>query len=238
MFHLDDYINLKARVETRMKISVMTSTGDDNPISAEEKGDLEYRKQQLQRLMDEVVDIEEMGNGISIMDMGLNEFRLDLLEYMKNNPDIAHTPFGMHAVVGSTPDATEGVIYILKNLSNGVNINSQNRLHPFYMVYISDNKEVVANHLAPKKMLDLIRYMCKGKSEPILELCRDFNKATKDGRKMDKYSDLLEASIGSIITVKEESDVDSLFSLGETSALTNKISGLDDFELICFLVVY
>jgi len=234
---LDDYINLKARVETRMKISVMTSTGDDNPISAEEKGDLEYRKQQLQRLMDEVVDIEEMGSGISIMDMGLNEFRLDLLDYMKSNPDIAHTPYGMHAVVGSSTDAPEGVIYILKNLSNSVNINNQNRLHPFYMVYISNNAEVICNHLAPKKMLDMIRYMCKGKSEPLLELCRDFNKSTKDGRKMDKYSALLESSIGSIISVKEESDVDSLFSLGETSALTNKISGLDDFELICFLVI-
>jgi len=234
---LDDYINLKARVETRMKISVMTSTGDDNPISAEEKGDLEYRKQQLQRLMDEVVDIEEMGSGISIMDMGLNEFRLDLLDYMKSNPDIAHTPYGMHAVVSSSTDAPEGVIYILKNLSNSVNINNQNRLHPFYMVYISNIGEVICNHLAPKKMLDLIRYMCKGKSEPLLELCRDFNKSTKDGRKMDKYSALLESSIGSIISVKEESDVDSLFSLGETSALTNKISGLDDFELICFLVI-
>jgi SNF2 family DNA or RNA helicase len=234
---LDDYINLKSRVETRMKISVMTSTGDDNPISAEEKGDLEYRKQQLQRLMDEVVDIEEMGNGISIMDMGLNEFRLDLLEYMKSNPDIAHTPYGMHALVGSTTDSPEGVIYILKNLSNSVNINNQNRLHPFYMVYISNGGDVICNHLAPKKMLDLIRYMCKGKSEPQLELCSDFNKATKDGRKMDKYSELLEASIGSIIRVKEESDVDSLFTVGETSALTNRISGLDDFELICFLVV-
>ncbi|MCX6244651.1 MAG: helicase-related protein [Bacteroidetes bacterium] len=234
---LDDYINLKARVETRMKMSVMTSTGDDNPISAEEKGDLEYRKQQLQRLMDEVVDIEEMGNGISIMDMGLNEFRLDLMEYMKSNPDIAHTPNGMHAVVGSSTDEPEGVIYILKNLSNSVNINNQNRLHPFYMVYTSNAGDVICNHLAPKKMLDMIRYLCKGKSEPLTELCRDFNKATKDGRKMEKYSELLGSSIGSIIRVKEESDVDSLFSVGETSALTNKISGLDDFELICFLVV-
>jgi hypothetical protein len=106
------------------------------------------------------------------------------------------------------------------------------------MVYISYTGEVICNHLAPKKMLDLIRLMCKGKSEPQLELCRDFNKITKDGRKMDKYSELLEASIGSIIKVKEESDVDSLFTVGETSALTNKISGLDDFELICFLVVH
>ncbi|MCK9436528.1 MAG: SNF2-related protein, partial [Synergistaceae bacterium] len=105
---LDDYINLKARVETRMKISVMTATGDDNPISEEEKGDLEYRKQQLQRLMDEVVDIEEMSSGISIMDLGLNEFRLDLLDYMKSDPDIQHAPFGLHTIVEAQEDAPEG----------------------------------------------------------------------------------------------------------------------------------
>ena len=85
---LDDYINLKSRVETRMKISVMTSTGDDDLINPEEKGDLEYRKQQLQRLQEEVVDLEDMSHGISIMDLGLNEFRLDLLEYMKTHEDI------------------------------------------------------------------------------------------------------------------------------------------------------
>lgn len=112
---LDDYINLKGRVETRMKISVMSSTGDDNPISEEEKGDLEYRKQQLQRLMDEVVDIEDMTNGISIMDLGLNEFRLDLLEYMKDNPDVQSAPFGLHAVVGSKgSDTPKGVFFVLK----------------------------------------------------------------------------------------------------------------------------
>ena len=91
---LDDYINLKARVETRMRISVMTSTGDDDLINAEEKGDLEYRKQQLKRLQEEVVDIEEMSNGISIMDLGLNEFRMDLLDYMKTNPDVEKAPHG------------------------------------------------------------------------------------------------------------------------------------------------
>lgn len=234
---LDDYINLKARVETRMKISVMAATGDDNLISAEEKGDLEYRKQQLKRLMDEVVDIEDMGSGISIMDMGLNEFRLDLLEYMKGNPDIAHSPFGMHSIVNTTNDAPVGVIYILKNLTKGVNIDNQNRLHPFYMVYISQQEEVICNHLSPKKMLDTMRFMCKGKAEPILELCREFNKETKDGRKMNKYSKLLESAISSIINVKDESDIDSLFSIGESTALKNRISGLNDFELICFLVV-
>jgi SNF2 family DNA or RNA helicase len=235
---LDDYINLKSRVETRMKISVMTSTGDDNPISDEEKGDLEYRKQQLQRLMDEVVDIEDMTNGISIMDLGLNEFRLDLLEYMKDNPDVQSAPFGLHAVVGSKgADTPKGVFYVLKNISKSVNIDNQNRLHPFYMVYISDNEDIICNHLSPKKTLDLMRYLCKGNSEPLLKLCSDFNKETQDGRKMGNYSGLLQSAISSIINVKEEKDIHSFFTAAETSSVVNKITGLGDFELICFLVV-
>ena len=134
---LDDYINLKNRVEMRMKISVMTSTGDDDLINADEKGDLEYRKAQLQRLQEEVVDIEDMSSGISIMDLGLNEFRLDLLEYIKNHPDIDRAPHGMSAVVPASADAPAGVVFVLKNINGGVNINNQNRLHPFYMVYIA-----------------------------------------------------------------------------------------------------
>lgn len=143
----------------------------------------------------------------------------------------------MHAVVPANDEAKQGVIYILKNINNGVNIDNQNRLHPFYMVYISKSKEVICNHLQPKKMLDFIRFMCKGMKDPYLKLCETFNKETRDGRKMDEYSTLLEQSISSIINVKEESDLDSFFTSSETSALTNKISGLNDFELICFIVV-
>ncbi len=234
---LDDYINLKARVETRMKISVMTATGDDNPISEDEKGDLEYRKQQLQRLMDEVVDIEEMSSGISIMDLGLNEFRLDLLDYMKSDPDIHHAPFGLHAIVEACDDVPEGVFYILKNISNGVNIDNQNRLHPFYMVYISTGENVICNHLSPKKLLDTMRQLCKGSSEPILKLCRKFNRETHDGRKMDRYSRLLEAAIGSIVKVRNEKEIESFFTTAEALPSGAAIKGLHDFELICFLVV-
>lgn len=234
---LDDYIKLKGRVEARMKVTVMTATGDDNLISDEEKGDLQYRKEQLKRLQEEVVDIEDMDTGINIMDLGLNEFRLDLLAYMKDNPDIAHTPFGMSAVVGSSDFVKPGVIYVLKNRNNGVNINNQNLLHPFYMVYISHEGEVICDHLSPKNMLDNMRAACRGKHEPDKALCSVFNKETKDGREMRHYSDLLQEAIHSIIEVKEESDIMSLFSAGETTALRNKISGLDDFELICFLVI-
>ena len=234
---LDDYINLKSRVETRMKISIMTSTGDDDLINPEEKGDLEYRKQQLKRLQEEVVDIEDMSTGISIMDLGLNEFRLDLLDYIKTHEDLEKKPKGLHAVVPATEENPEGVIFVLKNINNSINIDNQNRIHPFYMVYIGIDGEVICDYLNPKKLLDIVRLLCRGKSEPIWNLCERFNKETDDGRNMGDVSQLLSDAINSIIDVKEESDIDSLFSAGGTSALMSEISGLDDFELICFLVV-
>lgn len=234
---LDEYINLKGRVETRMKISVMTSTGDDDLINPEEKGDLEYRKQQLKRLQEEVVDIEDMSSGISIMDLGLNEFRLDLLEYVKNHGDLDKKPKGMHAVVPATDELPKGVIFILKNINNSINIDNQNRIHPFYMVYIGNDGEVICDYLNPKKMLDDIRLLCRGKKEPIKGLCQQFNEETDDGRNMSEMSEILGEAIDSIINCKEENDIDSLFSAGGTSALMSTVSGLDDFELICFLVV-
>ena len=231
---LDEYIDLKERVETRMKISVMTSTGDDDLINQEEKGDLAYRREQLKKLQTEVVDLEDMTNGISIMDLGLNEFRMDLLAYIKDHPSLDHTPFGIHAVVrGEKP----GVIFVLKNVNEKINIEGQNRLHPFYMVYVGNDGEIICNHLQPKDTLDVMRQLAKDKSEPDLEACRLFNHKTKDGRDMAKVSELLEQSIASIIDAKDESDIESFFDSGQTTFLSGNFSGLDDFELICFMVV-
>ncbi len=234
---LDDYINLKSRVETRMKIVDMTATGDDNVLSPEEKGDLEYRKAQLKRLQEEVVDIEDMSSGISIMDLGLNEFRLDLLEYVKNHEDLNKKPKGLHAVVPATEENPQGVIFVLRNVNDSVNIDNQNRIHPFYMVYIANDGNIICDYLNPKRLLDTVRLLCRGKFEPLTTLCKQFNKETDDGRNMTRLSALLNEAIVSIINKKEESDIDSLFSSGGTSALVSMVSGLDDFELICFLVV-
>ena len=231
---LDEYINLKSRVETRMRISVMTATGDDDYINQEEEGDLEYRRNQLKKLQEEVVDLEDMTNGVSIMDLGLNEFRMDLLSYMKEHENIDHTPFGIHALVrGEKP----GVIFVLKNVNEKINIRNQNRLHPFYMVYIGMNGEAVTTHLQPKDTLDIMRHLAKGKSIPDKKLCDIFNRATHDGRNMEKVSRLLEDSIMTIIDAKDEGDIDSFFSGGQTTFLSGGFSGLDDFELICFMVV-
>jgi hypothetical protein len=234
---LDEYINLKSRVETRMKISVMAATGDDDLINAEEKGDLEYRKAQLERLQNEVVDIEEMQSGVSIMDLGLNEFRLDLLDYIKTHGNLDKIPFGLHAVVPASGSYPSGVVFVLKNINGGVNIDNRNRLHPFYMVYIGDNGEAFCDHLSPKEMLDTMRFLCKGKTAPITELCGTFNAETKDGHDMRRYSKLLDEAINSIIDVRAKSELDGFLSGEAVSFLSSKISGLDDFELICFLVV-
>lgn len=234
---LDEYINLKSRVETRMKVSVMTSSGDDDPINAEEKGDLEYRRVQLKRLQEEVVDIEDMTSGISIMDLGLNEFRLDLLEYLKKHEDIETAPKGLHAVVSRSSDYPAGVVFVLRNINDSVNIDNRNRVHPFYMVYVGEAGEIVCDYLNPKRLLDAMRFLCRGKNEIFRELCNQFNKETDDGRNMLGTSELLSKAINSIIDAKEGSDIDSLFKKGGTSALLSAVSGLDDFELICFLVI-
>ena len=234
---LDEYINLKGRVEARMKVSVLTATGDDNILSPEEKDDLEYRKQQLERLKEDVVDLEEMNTGVSIMDLGLNEFRLDLLEYINNNNDVEHTPLGLHAVVKGNEQTPPGTIYVLKNRTAGINIDHKNQLHPFYMVYIKDDGEVVVDHLHPKDLLDKMRLICKSVSKPDLHLCKDFNKETRDGLRMGKYSDLLSNAIESIVSKKEESDIDSFLDGYAGNLFSEEVSGLDDFELICFLVI-
>ena len=234
---LDDYIKLKGRVESRMKATVITSTGDDNLLSVDEKGDLEYRRNQLKKLQNEVLDIEDMDTGVNIMDLGLNEFRLDLLANLKEHPNMDLTPFGMSAVVSASELVEPGVMYVLKNKNNAVNIDRSNLLHPFYMVYISHTGTVICDHLSPKKLLDKMRYACKDKTEPDMTLCKQFNKETRDGKNMRHYSNLLQSVIESIITVKEESDIDYFLNGVQGNLFSNEFRGLDDFELICFLVI-
>ena len=235
---LDEYINLKERVENRMMIADVTATGDDNVLSAQ-SNDVSYRKEQLRRLQEEVIEMEDLKTGVSITDLGLNDFRMDLLNYVKANGDMTGIPSGMHAVVPAAPDRglLPGVIFTLRNLNQGVNINQQNRLHPYYLVYIGQDGEVITNHTEVKSLLDLVRSACKGQGQPIPAIYQLFNQVTEDGRNMQVYSDLLGKAIRSMIDVKEDKDLDSLFSGGSTTALVNTIAGLDDFELVTFLVI-
>ncbi len=234
---LDEYINLKGRVEGRMKIVNITSTGNYNPIDQADNAELEYRKIQLEKIQNEVVDLEDMNTGVSIMDLGLNEFHLDLQEMLKKYGDAEHLPNGIHAVARGDQDNPPGVIFVLKNINHGVNIDKQNRLHPFYLVYITEDGTVAINHLHPKELLDTLRHLAKGADTPLAELVISFNYQTSNGQDMSRYTKLLTEAIQSMIDTKKEADVDSLFSTGGTTALTSEIKGLDDFELINFLVI-
>lgn len=235
---LDEYINLKERVENRMVIADVTATGDDNVLTAK-SSEITYRKEQLRRLQDEVIELEDLKTGVSITDLGLNDFRMDLLSYVKANGDLASTPNGMHAVVPARPEVGlhPGLIFALRNRNQAINVDQQNRLHPYYLIYIANDGQVIVNHTEVKSLLDLVRSSCKGLSEPVQAICRLFNRQTDEGRDMKACSDLLSAAIRSIVDVKEEKDLDSLFSGGGTTALVNSIVGLDDFELVAFLVI-
>lgn len=235
---LDEYINLKERVESRMMIADVTATGDDNVLSAQ-ANDVSYRKEQLRRLQEEVIELEDLKTGVSITDLGLNDFRMDLLKYVKANGELSKVPSGMHAVVPAKPELglCPGVIFTLRNRNPSVNVSQHNRLHPHYLVYINREGDVIHDHTEVKRLLDLARSCCKGQDKPIVDVCQRFNRETADGRRMQPYSDLLGKAIRSMIEVKEEKDLDSLFSGSKTTALVNTIAGLDDFELITFLVI-
>ncbi len=220
-----------------MVIADVTATGDDNPLSAK-ANDLSYRKEQLRRLQEEVIEMEDLKTGVSITDLGLNDFRMDLLNYVKVNSDLGGLPNGLHAVVPPNENGLNpGVIFALRNRNKGVRIALHNRLHPYYLVYVGNDGEVITDHTEVKRLLDMVRNACSGKKEPIADVCKIFNQSTDDGRNMEPYSELLGKAINSIIDIKEDSDLDSLFSVGRTTALVETVSGLDDFELIAFVVV-
>lgn len=235
---LDDYINLKSRVEARMHMMDMTATWEDNVLT-NESSDLAFRKKQLERLQEEVVDIEDMDTGISIMDLWLNDFRMDLINYINENGRLDGLPYWMHAVCKKnlSKGIDEGVIFVMKNINNDVNIENTNQLHPFYIVYISHKWEILSNHLSVKHTLDILKSLSKWHTSAIKEVYELFNEETKDGKNMSHYSQLLNQAIESIIHVKDDGDIESLFQQGGTTALINTIKWLKDFELITFMVI-
>jgi len=235
---LDEYINLKERVENRMVIADLAATADDNVLTPE-ASDAEFRKEQLRKLQDEVIELEDVRTGVSITDLGLNDFRMDLLGYIKEYGDLAGAPKGLHAVVPADREKglRPGALFVLRNVNADGHLNRGNRLHPHYLVYLDDEGQVIADHTEVKHLLDLIRAGCRSRDEPAWEVCRAFNTTTRDGGEMGHYSHLLTEAIRSMIDVTEERDVDSLFSPGHTTALVQTIAGLDDFELIAFLAI-
>lgn len=235
---LDEYINLKERVENRMVIADLAGTADDNVLTLEDS-DAAFRKEQLRKLQDDVIELEDVRTGVSITDLGLNDFRMDLLGYLKEYGDLAATPKGLHAVVPADPakGLEPGVIFALRNINADENINRGNRLHPHYLVYLGDDGTVIADHTEAKHLLDLLRVGCRSYDQPVADVVRAFNEATGEGADMGRYSQLLTDAIHSMIDITEERDIDSLFTSGHTTALAQTIAGLDDFELVAFIAV-
>jgi len=242
---LDEYINLQQRVKGRMVLLDVSATGEENVIETnanKEMKDLEYRKKQLQKLQNEVVDLEDISGAISITDLTFNDFKIELMEYMKTKrKTLDEAPNGMYAVAKideSISDVVKpGVIFTLRQVMGKEQTKEQNPLFPYYMVYITDDGQVQLSFLHAKKILDYYKKLCSGKNEVLKELVEEFNKETNDGRRMEHYSDLLEASIENIIGKKQDIGVSSLFSKGGTTMQKSLFDGIEDFELITFLVL-
>lgn len=236
---LNEYINLTDRVKSRMTIVDQTATADDNLLNPDDQID-DYREVQIKKLQQgENIDLEDTDNSISISDLGLNEFRMDAAEFIKTYGEPTRVPKGMHAVINKDESRgiVPGVIFVLKNYNDNVNIKSQNLLHPYYLAYLDEKGNIINTHLQVKQILDVLRVASKGQTEPILQAYSKFNRETDDGLKMEKYNKLLGDAISTIIEVKEQSDIASLLD-GDIDVLKGtKIKGLDDFELIAFVVV-
>lgn len=242
---LDEYINLEARVQGRMVLLDVSATGEENLIEHDETrqmNDLQYRKSQLERLQTEVVDLEDISGGISITDLTFNDFRVDLMEYMKTHrKKLDDAPMGMYAV--STPKGElresikPGVIFTLRQVRGMEQTREQNALFPYYMVYITDDGAVSFSFLHTRKILDYYKKLCSGHKEVLVDFVAEFNRETNEGHDMNRYSRLLEAAVQNLIGKKQEIGVASLFSKGGTTLQKELFNGVEDFELVTFLVI-
>ena len=238
---LDEYINLENRVKNRMVMLDLTATGDDDLLTAESKN-LRYRENQLKQLQNEVMDVEDLQGGISITDLTLDDFIMSLDRYMKEYPDVLEKyPTGVYAVTDipskNKDECVTGVIYCLKQKKYTENHEAATSLYPYYLVYVNSDGSIHVNNTNPKKILDLYKVLCQGKTEPVDKLIKKFNKNTKNGSDMSDYTYLLEQAVYDIKGVVQQKGIQSLFQIGQSTILDNSVSGLNDFELVSFLVV-
>lgn len=239
--NLDEYINLENRVKNRMVMLDLTATGDDDLLSAESKN-LKYRENQLKQLQNEVMDVEDLQGGISITDLTLDDFIMSLDRYMKEHPNVLEKyPTGVYAIADipekNKNECASGVIYCLKQKKYTDNQEAATSLYPYYLVYVKSDGTIHVKNTNPKKILDLYKVLCQGKNEPIEKLVKQFNKNTKNGSDMSDYTYLLEQAVYDIKGVMEQRGIQSLFQIGQSTLLDDTVSGLNDFELVSFLVV-
>jgi SNF2 family DNA or RNA helicase len=245
---LNKYIDLKNRVEARMALVDMAATAEDNVLQAEDlevliHEDLGYRDRQLLRLKDEVLDLEDFNETVSLNEFTLDDFRMELASYIEANKSVLEqAPFGLYAVV---PAHTEyaiikpGVIYCLKQQQEAKGNETVNTIQPYFLVYIRDDGEVRYNFTAPKQILEIFRAVCQGQEEPYAKLCELFDEQTKNGKEMDQYSDLLEKSINAIASQFAKKSAGNLFTGrgGKLTDTSKQVKYSTDFELITWLII-
>ncbi len=245
---LDEYINLEARVSGRMVLLDISATGEENVIDENAKGmnDLEYRRKQLQQLKDAVVDLEDMAGGVSITDLTLNDFRMDLSDYMKQNLDkLEQAPLGLCSAVALDEELADeglkpGVIFCLKNIRQGrqaVQVDDNYPLAPYFLVYVSDEAVIELNFTQSKKVLDLMKRQAFTYAEVDQMAAEHVNVTTKNGRDMEHYQHLLAVAVDSIAGKSEEKGVESLFTKGGTVLTATSSQGIEDFSVVSYLIL-
>lgn len=243
---LDEYINLEARVSGRMVLLDISATGEENVIEQDAAGgmnDLEYRRKQLHQLQNTVVDLEEMSGGVSITDLTLNDFRMDLSEFMKEHlGELEQAPTGLFAAASldaglKLDGLPPGVVFCLKNVGKPVNREDGYALAPYYLTYVTDDGQVNLNFVQSKKILDVLKKHGLGETQPDTAAITRMNAITKNGKDMSHYRGLLEAAVSSIIGKSEEKGVESIFSRGGTNLTKESFQGMEDFEVISYMVV-
>lgn len=240
---LDEYIQLENRVKGRMVLLDASATGEENVLEAKsssEMNDLKYRRQQLQQLRTEVLDLEDVSGGISITDLAFDDFRVELQRYVANNPGLLEAaPTGLHAVARIPEELREevkpGVVFCLKQNDDSRDPGDNNPTFPYYVVYVASDGSAMSAHTQPKTALDIMRAASTGQTEPLAELCRAFNRETRDGERMGAYSELLDKVVAAIGGVQQDKGIESLFSLGEVGGGTSL--GFDDYALVSFVVL-
>ena len=241
---LDEYINLESRVSGRMVLLDVSATGEENLIdsSNKEMNDLSYRAKQLKELQENVIDLEDVSGGVTITDMTLNDFRMDLMEYLKEHDKILESaPSALFSVVQNDDahvkeQTGRGVIYCLKYLGDDIN-RTHYSLEPYYLVYVSDTHEVKLGYSSAKAILDIYKKLCLGNRSVVKDAVALFEKETDNYEDMSHYRQGLQTAIESIIGKKEESGLNSLFARGGTTISGSSFEGAEEFELISYLVI-
>jgi len=229
-----------------MTILDISSTGEENVIAenSNEMKDLEYRRKQLEKLQNEIIDLEDISGNISLTDFTMDDFRMDLMNYMKKNEDaIKNAPHGLFSITTNKNEKIHdeiqpGVIFCLKQINNFIATNEKNALHPYYLIYMKQNGDVHYNQVHVKKILDVYRSLCLNQCDVEKELYQLFYEETNDGKYMDDFKDLLEKAADEIVGKIDQQATLNIFSLGNLDSLvTSTNTSLQDFEIISYLIV-